>query len=83
MKLGGRLEEYVYGIPTDQRMVIDNLSTYFRNLKFDVVIKENQTPEDLRKVISDFQAYYKAADNLFLHRVSFDGTETALGPVSW
>ncbi|MEN8132552.1 MAG: hypothetical protein ABFS45_20695 [Pseudomonadota bacterium] len=83
VKLGGRLEEYVYGIPMDQRMVIENLHRYFQNLKFDLVIKQKQRPEDLHKVITEFQTHYDSADNLLLHSMNYDGTEQALGAVNW
>ncbi|MGD8591181.1 MAG: hypothetical protein PVG22_20325 [Chromatiales bacterium] len=83
VKLGGRLEEYVYGIPMDQLMVIENLHRYFQNLKFDLVIKQKQRLEDLRKVISDFQTHYDAVDNVLLHSMDYDGNEQSLGPVNW
>ncbi len=78
IKLGGRLEEYVYGIPTDQRMWLDNLPGFFRNAKFDIILKPD--PDDNEEItLADFKAYYKLTDDrVTLHRMDYDGYEKAM-----
>jgi hypothetical protein len=76
VKLGGRLEEYVYGIPSDQRLILDNLPGYFKNSKFDIVLKPDQTENDIKDILDDFKRYYNLTDDkISLHNMDYDGFE--------
>lgn len=78
IKLGGRLEEYVYGIPIDRRFSIDNMHRYFKKAKFFIILKPNQSVEDIQEVLKDFQAYYNITDNLEVYQMNYDGKEKKL-----
>ncbi len=78
VKLDGRLEEYVYGIPFDHRHLLENVYMYFKDFAFVIVLKPGQGMDDIERVYGDFAQYYKATDNITTYRMDYDGTELRL-----
>lgn len=76
IKMGGRLEEYIYGIPSDSRLWLDNLPCYFKNSMFDIVLKPNQKGDDIKDILDDLKRYYNLTDDkISLRNMGYDGFE--------
>jgi hypothetical protein len=78
LKLDGRLEEYVCGIPFDHRHILENLRLYFEDFRFDIVLKPGQEMADIERVYRDFAQHYGITDNVRVHRMGYDGSEQRL-----
>ena len=76
VKFGGRLEEYVYGIPTDQRLMLDDLPRYFKNSNFDIILKPGQTEGVIEATLDDLKRYYNLSDDRVNScQMGYDGLE--------
>jgi hypothetical protein len=78
VRLGGRVEEFVYGFPTDRRMFLGNLHLFFNNVKFIIVCKPSESLADIGKLISDFKNCYQANNAVEIYKLHYDGREERL-----
>jgi hypothetical protein len=75
IRLNGRIEEYVYGIPLDRRPIIDGLLSFFHNSKICVILKPSQTWVDIRESVEKLAGNAQKPDEVEAYTIHYDGSE--------
>jgi hypothetical protein len=78
VRLGGRIEDFLYGIPVDRRMFLEGLHTYFKNAQYVITCKPTESLSDLGIMLADFKSHYNADNKTEVYRIHYSGEEEKL-----